>query len=380
MPDHPGYRQALLDWMACAFAGRTEPTAHASVQMEDSVLARTTWLGVAGHVLDYDDTYAPGLSHISAPIAPAALVLGAHIGVPVGSVLAAYAVGFEAMAALAKAGHPTLYERGWHPTSVTGTVGAATAAAHLLGLDTEQTINAQLLAVLGAGGLRTAFGTSGKSLQVGMAASQGVQAAVFASNGATTSDAVRDGYESAYGARWAEPNSDQLAIEQNWIKAFPCCLQTHASIEAAIRASASHGADAVGSITVVVHPRSRQAAPLDDVSTGLEAKFSIPYTAAWGWLYGAPDVKAFGGVDPAARKLASRIRVELDDQMPESSALLVWGSDSIEIDAALGSPLHPMTVEQLDGKVRSLSGERLIGALDDPDRPAIEILRKVVGE
>lgn len=380
MIDHPGYRQAFLDWMACARAGRSEPTATASLQIDDSLLERTTWLGVAGHVLDYDDTYAPGLSHLSAPVAPVALVLGAHIGVSVGSMLAAYAAGFEAMAALAKAGHPMLYERGWHPTAVTGTVGAATAAAHLLGLDAEQTTNAQLLAVLGAGGLRTAFGTDGKSLQVGMAASQGVQAAVFASNGATTSDAVREGYESAYGARWAEPDPDDPAIEENWIKAFPCCLQTHAPIEAAIRASASRRADAVGSITVVVHPRSRQAAPLDDVSTGLEAKFSIPYTTAFGWLYGPPGARAFVGVDEAARTLAARIRVELDDHLPESSAVLKWDSDSIEIDAALGSPLHPMTIEQLDQKTRSLSGEILIGALNDRDRPAVEVLRLVLGE
>ncbi|MDF1596441.1 MAG: MmgE/PrpD family protein [Acidimicrobiia bacterium] len=380
MTDHPGYRQAFLDWMACAFAGRHEPAVHAVAPIDDSLLERTIRLGVAGHVLDYDDTYAPGLSHLSAPVAPAALVLGAHIGSSVGSMLAAYAAGFEAMAALARAGHPMLYERGWHPTAITGTVGAATAAAHLLGLDAEKTTNAQLLAVLGAGGLRTAFGTDGKSLQVGMAASQGVQAAGFAANGATTSEAVRDGYESAYGARWAEPDPDDPAIEENWIKAFPCCLQTHAAIEAAIRASASQDANSAGSITVVVHPRSRQAAPLDDVATGLEAKFSIPYTTAFGWLYGPPDVRAFAGVDEAARTLATRIRVELDEQLPESSAVLKWDSDSIEIDAALGSPLHPMTVEQLDWKLRSLSGDRLIGILDDPRLPATEVLRLVVGE
>ena len=380
MTVHPGYRQAFLDWMACAYAGRAEPAATAARQTGDSLLQRTTRLGVAGHVLDFDDTYAPGLSHISAPIAPAALVLGAHIGVSIGSVVTAYAAGFEAMAALSKAGHPALYERGWHPTAVTGTVGAATAAAVLLELDETQTATAQLLAVLGAGGLRAAFGTDGKSLQVGMAAAQGLQAAEFASNGATTSDAVRQGYESAYGARWATSDSGQLAIEENWIKAFPCCLQTHASIEAAIRASAAGEASSFESMKVVVHPRSRQAAPLDDVTTGLEAKFSIPYTTAFGLLHGAPGVQSFQGVDEAARKLSARIEVELDDQMAESAAVLVWAEGSIEIDAAHGSPLHPMTAEQLDQKVRLLSGDRLSGALEDLNRPAVDGLQLVVGE
>ncbi|NNC40441.1 MAG: MmgE/PrpD family protein, partial [Acidimicrobiia bacterium] len=156
MIDHPGYRQAFLDWMACAFAGRAEPAAVAAHGADTSLLERTTRLAVAGHVLDFDDTYAPGLSHISAPTAPAALVLGSHLGASVGAVLAAYAAGFEAMAALARAGHPRLYERGWHPTATTGTIGAATASAHLLDLDAEQATNAQLLAVLGAGGLRAA--------------------------------------------------------------------------------------------------------------------------------------------------------------------------------------------------------------------------------
>ncbi len=380
MIDHPGYRQAFLDWMACAHAGRSEPTAAACLPSNDSLLERTTWLGVAGHVLDYDDTYAPGLSHISAPVAPAALVLGAQVGASVDSMLVAYAAGFESMAALAKAGHPLLYERGWHPTAITGTVGAATASAHLLGLDSRQTANAQLLAVLGAGGLRAAFGTDGKSLQVGMAASQGVQAAVFAANGATTSETVRAGYESAYGARWANPIPGDPAIEENWIKAFPCCLQTHSAIEAAIRAGAAGEASSMETLKVIVHPRSRQAAPLDDVTTGLEAKFSIPYTTAFGLLYGAPAVGDFIRVDEEARTLATRIRVEVNDHLAESSAILAWNGDSIEIDAAHGSPLHPMTAEQLDGKVRSLSSEILIGALDDPDWPALEVLRLVVGE
>ncbi len=360
--------------MAGAFAGRSEPAARASTFVDGGLAQRAARLGVAGHVLDFDDTYAPGLSHITAPTAPAALVIGAHVGASVEHVLAAYAVGFEAMAALAKAGHPMLYQRGWHPTAVTGTVGAATATAHLLDLDAEQTDNAQLLAVLGAGGLRAAFGTDGKSLQVGMAVAQGVNAALLAANGATTSANIRAGYESAYGAPWAEPDPSDLAIEENWIKAFPCCLQTHSSIEAAIQASASVSVDPIDGGTVMVHPRSRQAAPLDDVTTGLEAKFSIPYTTAFALLYGAPNVESFTEVDGDARKLAGKITVRLDDQLDESAAVFSWKSDSIEVDAALGSPQRPMTAGQLEAKVRQLSGDRLVGALDEPDRPISDVL------
>src|SRR5947209_16939286 len=110
----PGsYRTAMLDWLACAVAGRGEPAARAARSLGDEVVA----LGAAGHVLDFDDTYAPGLAHLSAPTAPTALVVGASVGATVGEALAAYAAGFEATGALSAANHPALRERGWHPTA-----------------------------------------------------------------------------------------------------------------------------------------------------------------------------------------------------------------------------------------------------------------------
>lgn len=375
------YRRAFLDWMACALAGRKEPAAAAARAVGDGITDRVSALATAGHVLDFDDTYGPGLSHISAPTAPAALVVGATTGAAIGEVIEAYAAGFEAMAAIAAASHPALYERGWHPTAVTGTIGAATAAASLLELDEGQTRAARQLAVLGAGGLRSAFATDGKALQVGVASAQGVRGALLAGWGAAVTDSIETGFAAAYGGEWAEPG-ETLAIEENWIKAFPCCLQTHGAIEAA-ETAVLRGADAAGSGVVTVHRRSRQAAPLDDVTTGLEAKFSIPYTVAFTLLHGAPDVVSFTAVDDASRELASRIRIEIDDELMQSEAVLVWTGGTVHspiqvrVQAARGSPEHPLSDEQHAAKVRSLAGSRLDGVLDDPARPAAEVLALV---
>src|SRR2546429_466675 len=120
------YRVALLDWLALAPPGADEARA----------------------------TRSPGLAHLSAPTGPAALVLGAALDRSVGDALAAYADGFEAMGALAAANHPTLYERGWHPTAVWGSLGAAVAAIRLLGLDLERERSARALALMRAGGMR----------------------------------------------------------------------------------------------------------------------------------------------------------------------------------------------------------------------------------
>src|SRR3954468_9963053 len=123
---------ALLDWLPLRHGGRGEPAARAARAVGDGLLERVAALGTAGHVLDFDDTFLPGIAHLSAPTAPAAIAVGAHVGATVGEVLDAYAAGFEAMGAVAEASHPALYDRGFHPTAVCGTVGAAVAAAALL--------------------------------------------------------------------------------------------------------------------------------------------------------------------------------------------------------------------------------------------------------
>jgi 2-methylcitrate dehydratase PrpD len=367
--DAAPYRAALLDWMACAVRGRSEPAARAAGAAGDGLLERVTALGAAGHVLDFDDTYLPGIAHLSAPVAPAAIAVGAAVGATVGDVLAAYARGFEAMGALARAGHPALYDRGWHPTAVCGGVGAAAAAAALLDAPADTAV---ALAALRAGGLRAAFGSDGKSLQVGLSAASGVAAAQLAAAGANVPlDRVADAWRDAYGGEWAEPGDGERAVERNWIKAWPCCLQTHGAIECAERVDGVPD----GPLVVLAHPVSRQAAGYDDVETPLEAKFSIPYTTAYTLLHGGPRVDAFDAVDDEARRLAARIVVRTDRALGESEFALLSGDDELaRVDAARGSPEHPLAEVALRAKVRDLAGERLDGLLDDAARPAAALL------
>lgn len=377
------YRDALLDWAACAIGGRSEPAARAAREVGDELLDRVAAAGTAGHVLDFDDTYLPGVAHLSAATAPAALVLGAQRGAGAGEVLGAYAAGFEAAGALARAGHPALYDGGWHPTAVCGALGAAVTTSRLLDLDAGAERSAAGLALLRAAGLRSAFGSAGKSLQVGLAAASGVAAARLAAVGATVDleQIARGpgGYEAAFGAVFQDPG-ERPAIDENWIKAYPCCLQTHGAIEAALAALEAgeietEGAGSAQPIEVTVHPLSLQAAPVSDPADGLQAKFSIPYLTAFALLRGAPDTRSFDSIDDAARRLAARVIVRANPELIESEAqLAVDGSRLARIEAALGSPQRPMTAGALAAKRRALAGEHLEGALDDLERPAAEVL------
>jgi 2-methylcitrate dehydratase PrpD len=323
-------------------------------------------------VLDFDDTYLPGIAHLSAPVAPAALVLGAELGQSAGDVLAAYADGFEAMGAIARASHPALYDRGWHPTAVCGGAGAAVAAARLLGGERE---SAEAIALLRAAGLRAAFGSHGKSLQVGLAAATGLQAARLAAGGARVplAQAAR-GFEEATGGRYAAPEGDR-AVSENWIKAWPCCLQTHGAIEAGEEVRA-RGAREERGLAVTVHPVSLQAAAYGPrPEDGLQAKFSIPYLTAFTLLHGPPRVESFDEVDPNACALAERIEVRSDRSLRESECVLhAGGTEIARVEAALGSPQRPMDAKALRRKVTGLAGDAVAGALDDLDRPAAEVL------
>jgi 2-methylcitrate dehydratase PrpD len=368
-PNEPvdgGYPTALLDWLACAARGRDEPAALAARALGDRVASA----GTAGHVLDFDDTYLPGIAHLSAPTAPAALVLAAERDLTLADALAAYAAGFEAMGAMARASHPALYDAGWHPTAVCGGVGAAVTAAALLDAPRDHAV---AIALLRAAGMRSAFGSDGKSLQVGLSASSGVEAARLAAVGARVPlDAVARGFEGATGGTFAEPRAGERAIDQNWIKAWPCCLQTHGAIEAAatIRDAAPER------LTVTVHPVSLQAAAVGpEPADGLQAKFSIPYLTAYTLLHGPPLVESFERVDGASVGRARQIEVLTDPSLLESEFVLHDGDEELaRVKAALGSPDKPMDAEALRAKVEQLAGAELARGLDNLDRPASEVL------
>jgi 2-methylcitrate dehydratase PrpD len=378
----PRYRIAFLDWLACSSAGASERAARCARAIGEGASDRVFAAAVAGHVLDFDDTYVPGLAHLSAPTAPVALILGAGLGASIGDVLRAYAEGFEATGALARRSHPALYERGWHPTAVCGAVGAAVTAAALLGhVRDDVASTAARLAVAEANGLRRSFGSDAKSIQVGAAAASGMIAARLASLGATATHDLATGpggFEEAFGGTWAEPlfgPDRRSAVAENWIKAYPCCLQTHGPIDAAAEAPDQARVDAP--LTVTVHPRARQAAPYDDVHDGLQAKFSIPYAVAYTLLYGPPqEPSCFQAADAAARHLAAkRIGVRLDDTMPETGAALSLSSEVLaRVDWATGSPAKPMSDKQLVAKLGRLAGTRLDGLLDDPMAAARDVV------
>jgi len=187
-------RRAILDCLGVMLAGAVEPPARIIQRIAEAEggapLAtvvgagrRTgaTWAalanGTAAHALDYDDTNFAMMGHPSAPVLSAALAAGELALADGRSLVHAFLLGFEVETTLAEVVNPPHYYRGWHATCTLGTLGAAAAAARLLGLDAAQTRVALGVAASQASGLKENFGTMTKPFHAGHAARSGVLAA-----------------------------------------------------------------------------------------------------------------------------------------------------------------------------------------------------------
>ena len=136
------------------------------------------------------------------------------------------------------------HQRGWHCTSSIGTLGAAAAAARVLGLDAHATRHALGIAASSACGLKENMGSMVKPLHAGMAARNGVMAARLASDGFTASTHAIDGPQGYLAAMDSEqPRALDAAVADlgtRWeiyetgvtVKLYPSCAATHPPLDA----------------------------------------------------------------------------------------------------------------------------------------------------
>src|SRR5690606_4438176 len=128
-----------------------------------------------------------GVLHPIAVMVPAALALCEHLGKPGRDLVAAVVIGCEMEYRLSMALGPVeQYHLGFHPSAVCGCFGAAAAAAFLLGLDEAQVTRAFGLAGCQASGLmawESDETENSRPFQMGMAARNGVTAAMLAAQG-----------------------------------------------------------------------------------------------------------------------------------------------------------------------------------------------------
>jgi 2-methylcitrate dehydratase PrpD len=135
--------RSLFDWCACVRAGAESARAWP--------LEQPARLALAAHLRDQDDLHYGSLTHPGGVVWSAVATCALEREVTVGDAIAAAAFGYELTVRVAEAAGPEHRQR-WHVTTTAGTVGAAGAAARLLGADDASTSDAVAHAASVAGG------------------------------------------------------------------------------------------------------------------------------------------------------------------------------------------------------------------------------------
>jgi|GEM_PF-5193312 len=110
--------------------------------------------GTMAHGIDADDSGArPSWAHPGSCIIPAAYAAAEAVKASGKELITALVAGYEVNCRVDSSIYPGLRDRGFHATGVVGTIGAATAAGKIFGLNEEQMVNAFGLAGIQAAGL-----------------------------------------------------------------------------------------------------------------------------------------------------------------------------------------------------------------------------------
>jgi 2-methylcitrate dehydratase PrpD len=210
------------------------------------LLLATLVNGSLAHALDFDDMGA-GWGHPTAVLLPPLLSLGERMGASGTDILNAYVIGYEVGSAIT-AGCPQYVQadRGFHGTSIFGTLVATAAAARLLRLTVTQTLMALGVAgSLAGAGLVQNFGTYAKGLHAGLASQNGVMACLMAQEGLTGTENVLESKAGFLSSHVGKDRYDlgiirdslgkwRLASKGMTIKKYPCCGSIHMALDSII--------------------------------------------------------------------------------------------------------------------------------------------------
>jgi 2-methylcitrate dehydratase PrpD len=346
--------------------------------------------GTLGHALDFDDSNWSLMGHGTVAVLPAALAQGEDQNASGRDIIEAFIVGFEVASKLGRGMNMGLYDNGWHPTSTLGAMGAAAAAAHLRGLDTEKTRFALGIAASHASGVRANFGTMTKPLHAGLAAESGVRAAGLAAAGITANPDIleaKSGYCEAFagaGNYRLEEITESLGAPFIFedpgvnLKPYPCCMSAHPSIDA-LRELIAEGdltPDSVDEIDVALMEPNFLNLSYHNPQTGLEGKFSGEYALSRILMDGNLNLNTFTDDavnEPAVRETMSKVHVHLAENVewtpgsarPATVTVKTTDGRTLQKTGAIsrGNAALPLTDEEVHAKFMDCAAQTISSGL-----------------
>ena len=384
-------RLNIFDTLACSIAGFRAPGVQEVLDLvrdwggkpEAEVLwtdlrvpaPQAAWInGIMAHACDYDDTHDKAILHGGISVVPAAM---AAVGVANHKVSgkefhAAVVTGLELICRLGMATRIGLIQAGFIYSALFSCFAAAAAAARILRLSPQDTINALGIAFSQAAGTHqvTRDGALTKRMQPGFGARAGLTAVAMARKGVRGAQRIFEGQD-GLGRIYLQSSLDsevlRAGLGERWhledlaYKPYPSCRMNHCAIDAALTLRAQPGFDwtKITEIRACINSQGNQAVgvPLDirrAPSTVVQAQFSICYNIACALVNGRVGLADFTA-EALSRQdvlsVAARVTPMVDD----------------EIERQWGRNVTPARVEAvIDGKVFSAQVEEAKGGIQTP--------------
>lgn len=378
-------RLCVLDTLGCILAGTATDEARLALACEPATAGDST-LGVygtaqrrslvsalrihgyLGDVLELNDLIG---GHASIGNVTAALGLAQATGATQGALLEAVVRGIEVTSRIYQAVYPSLKrfsDCGLVPVGIPSSIGAATAAAHLHGLDEHRTAHAMAIAGALAGWCpaEVIFGDGGsvKPMLFGaQPAVAGVTAAAYAAQGMTGPLRLLEsglGYFNTvsnapvlYTGSWGD---DNWALARPRRKLHACCGYLHCAVDAASALRESAGVGVGTLIDVHVPPYTADAvAKLRAPLSPNDARFHLQYCLAL-VLCGADVIEPDHSIRfrhhlarDELRQAMARIRVVPDASLTHYERCRLVARDEqgralaeVQLDAPRGAPARPL--------------------------------------
>lgn len=283
------------------------------------------------HSRTQEDTH--GTTHCGPTVIPPALALAEAKRASGRDFLTSLVVGYEVAAAVGK--HHTKYStpRGFRASSIYGIFGAAAASGKLLGLTEEQLVNALGYAAAFAFGTTETFnaGTMEWRYEVGLAARNGLLAAMLAKKGAvaaTTAMEGKAGFYHAFAGTTAELDMVTAGLGKEWeilavdLKPYPVCAFNQTPVSTMLNLVQETGlrAEDVEAITVWMspyeanYPGMASKGPFNSIGATL---MSTPFCVALACVEGRVTVGGLQQYDhPQINELVSKVTIVPDEGRP----------------------------------------------------------------
>lgn len=402
---------AMVTQVACRLGGDRQSVVIGSaerVAAANAVIAN----GTLAHGLDYDDTLEEAIVHTGSCAWTTALAVGEAVGASGQAVLEAAIVGTEVLCKVGLVAPGKFHARGFHPTAICSTFGAAAAAGKLYGLKDDQWVDAFGLCGSQSSGIieYLADGTWTKRMHPGWSAHGGIIACLLAQEGFRGPAQVFEGthgFFHGFGGKNEYRYEKLLELGQFWeipklaFKSYPCGSISHPYMDCALKIKQKH-APAPEKIREVVcrtaeGPVHRLWEPLTDKQTPVSsygAKFSLPYSLAVMLIRGRAGLDEFTDAaitDPEVLKLAAKTRYVLDPTIDYprhfSGHVKVILDDGSVLEENQPHPRggleDPLTADEIQAKFRANArlalpaetGEKIIDVVNTLEQlPAINSL------